>query len=165
MVSQHILDGTTEQRTTRHSPNQLNLPMPPTASNKARSDRTKVRHGHSATRTGYRCQGQPLGKQEHQEAASQYIKLVSANRPFLHRYDLRLCLQQNPKQALSEWEALTNLLSRLATIDETIVLHPWKSTDLASQPTIQLSSDLSGFFDLETYAPQLVSFKWLESPI
>ena len=191
MVSQHISDGTTEQHSTESSPNKLNLPMAPTAGDKARSDRTELRHGQSATRAGYRCQGQPLGKQEasstdsnqklnytnpnvdvrltgipqHQEAASQSIELAPVNRPFLHRYDMRLCLQQDQKQALSEWEALTNLFSRLATIDETIVLHPWKSTDSASQPTIQLSSESSGFFDLDTYAPQLVSFKWLDSPI
>jgi len=69
------------------------------------------------------------------------------------------------KQILSKWEALMTLLCQLAAIDETIILHPWKSTDSASQLILQLWPDPPGFFDLQTYAPKLVSFKWLDSPI
>jgi len=90
---------------------------------------------------------------------------AAADRPFLHHYELCLCLQQPEKQVLSIWEALTALLCRLATIDNTAVLFPWKRMDLDSQPAIQPQSNPSEFFDLQMYAPQLVSFKWLDSPI
>jgi len=47
---------------------------------------------------------------------------AETNRPFFI-YDLHLCLQQHNKQALSKWKALTSLLHRLATIDNTTVLY------------------------------------------
>jgi len=77
---------------------------------------------------------------------------------------MRLCLHQHNKQVLSEWEALTTLLGRLSTIDGTIVLYPWKSMDQSSQPAIRLLSASSVFLNLQTYAPELISFKWLDKP-
>jgi len=43
------------------------------------------------------------------EVAPQPIILAPANWPFLHCYNLCLCLQQNNKQVLSKWKALTTL--------------------------------------------------------
>jgi len=85
--------------------------------------------------------------------------------PFCHCYDMWLCLQQNNQQVLSEWEALTTLLCRLTMIDSSIVLYPWKCLDHSSQPALHLSSASSRFCHLETYAPQLISFKWLDTPM
>jgi len=68
------------------------------------------------------------------------------------------------KQLLSEWEAFTNLLRQLATIDGSIVLYPWSSADHNSQPAIPLEPEPSVFFDLTIYAPQLMSHTWMANP-
>jgi len=77
---------------------------------------------------------------------------------------MHLCLQQHNKQVLGKWEALITLLHRLTMIDGTIVLYqmekhgPFKP---ASNPALV---QIIRIFDLQTYAPQLISFMWLDMP-
>jgi len=108
----------------------------------------------------------PLGREEvppplmpQKVAATQSTGPKLAGTPFFHRYNLRLCLKQKNKQMLSEWEVFTTLLCQLATTDGSIVLYPWNSMDYNRQPAIPLKPELSNFFYLTIYAPQLVSYK------
>jgi len=75
---------------------------------------------------------------------------------FEQRYDLCIQLHQK-KQALSEWEAFNKFLAQLQAIDPMIMMYPWQSQHTKGFPPISLTAAQQTLFDLEKYAPCLVS--------
>jgi len=104
-----------------------------------------------------------------QEPAVRYLETSQTPngrdwKPHFQRYDLRIRLHQQ-QQVLSEWEAFNQFLDKLRTIDPTILLYPWKSTESTGAPPISLSGVDSGFYDLDKYVPRLINHSRLAAPI
>jgi len=78
------------------------------------------------------------------------------NNLFLQWYDICMCFQDKTKQALSKWEALTQLLQQLWIIDPQIKLLLWNDNDQGRHQPINLSLPLD-FFNLEIYSLSLLS--------
>jgi len=112
-----------------------------------------------------------MGEQQHKgtnRLISQHNKIAHVGQDkiqhFGQRYDLRICLQQK-KQALSKWEAFNEFLTQLQAIDPMIMMYLWQSKHTKGFPPISITAAQHTFFDLETYAPRLVSHSRCANPV